>query len=163
VVDQFVEVRAGEQAQGAPVRQNPVGIRQPLEDRHKQLVAEVAVEVGEILRGDEGSAPVVEDLAEVVIEHLADQLGRGDVGAKHPAVVDAALAVPILQRAVAPGAVGDADRGQVQDNGGGLGVDADFLAEECADRAQVELKVAHPRCRLPAEECPHARRVFADP
>src|SRR6266511_825706 len=125
-----VEILARELAQGAPIRQDPFGIRQPLEDVQEQLVAELAVEVSEILGGEQYVAFVVDDLADVVVEHLAHEFGGGDVGAEHPAVVDAAVAVPVLDLAVVPCTVGDADRGQVQDDGGVVGVDADFLAEE---------------------------------
>jgi hypothetical protein len=55
VVDQVVEILACELAQATPIRQDPGRIRQPLEDPHEQLVAEVRLQATKILGGDEGT------------------------------------------------------------------------------------------------------------
>ncbi len=56
VVDQLVEILASELAQRASIRQDPIGIRQPLEDGYEQLIAEVGIQGGEIL--GQGSMPI---------------------------------------------------------------------------------------------------------
>jgi hypothetical protein len=118
VVDQVVEILACESAQATPIRQDPSGIRQPLNEPHEQLVAEDYLQVTKILGGDEGDALTADDRAELVGEDVADELGRGHIGAKHPAIMDATFSVPILERAVAPCAGGDPDRGKLQDHRG---------------------------------------------
>jgi hypothetical protein len=55
VVDQVVEILACESAQATPIRQDPSGIRQPLNEPHEQLVAEDYLQVTKILGGDEGT------------------------------------------------------------------------------------------------------------
>jgi hypothetical protein len=109
VVDQLVEFFAGELVQRAPVGQDSVKVGQPLEDVGERLVGErlvgeVAAQLGEVFGRDEFFAG--EGVIEVVVEDCADELGGGDVGAQHPAVVDAVGSVPVLEWTVAPGAVG---------------------------------------------------------
>src|SRR4029450_3973740 len=107
VVDKVVEILACESAQATPIRQDPSGIRQPLNEPHEQLVAEVRLQVTKILGGDEGDALTADDRAELVGEDVADELGRGHIGAKHPAIMDATFSVTILARAVAQGSRGE--------------------------------------------------------
>jgi hypothetical protein len=73
----------------------------------------------------------------LVGEHVGDELGRGHIGAKHSAIMDATFSVPILERAVAPCAGGDPDRGELQDHREIAGLDPDLLTQDRGDSSAI--------------------------
>jgi hypothetical protein len=115
------------------VKPVPIGVGGDPAERTVHAVDQVV----EILGGDKEDALTADDRAELVGEHVADELGRGHIGAKHPAITDVTFSVPILERAVAPCAVGGPDRGKLQDHRGIAGLDPDLLTEDPGDSSAI--------------------------
>jgi len=147
VVDELVEVLARKLEQRAAVRQDPVGIRERFEHGHEHLVDEVHVGIGQLL--DVAKLAGHDVLQENLAEHLADELGRRHVRTQHPTVVDAPLAVPALDWTVAPGAVGDADRGQVKHNTHVIGIDRQVVSKQRPKRCTTGFEIAPHQPRPP--------------
>jgi hypothetical protein len=100
-----------------------------------------ASQVGKILDGGEGDTLVADDLAEVVSQHFADELGRGHIDAEHPTIMDAPFTMPVFERTVAPCAVGDADCCQVLDDERTAGIDPDLFAEHPGNAGGIGLRI----------------------
>lgn len=123
----LVEVVAGDVGEGESDGQLASGVDQPAVDLGDEPVDGLDVEG---VQGGGGGVSVDTAVGAPAPHNVADSIGGVGVDAQHVAVAQpSAACMPVLYRAVAPGAVDEPDRGQVQYLADMRGVDADLVAQ----------------------------------